>query len=170
MLWQHVVSVSKLAGELAKHEGASRTEVGLATVAGLLHDIGLMVLLENEAARYQPLWQAAVGNETALVSLEREAFGACHGELGAMILSLWGLPGEVVNAVSNSHLPPSGGDAFSELDAASRAVIAAEWLLDGHDRKQLDDLPTGLAIGEATLESWLAVAARLEAAAVGDVA
>ena len=108
VLWEHVIRVSKLARKIARLEGGSREDESLAAVAGLLHDIGLMVLLQNESARYQPIWQETGGDETALAARERETFGISHGELGAIILMLWGLPQPVVNAVAGSHAPGAG--------------------------------------------------------------
>ena len=116
--------MSKLARDIAKAEGGSRAEQNSAGTAGLLHDVGLMLLLQNEAARYQPLWRRAAGDEAQLVQLERALFGVDHGELGALVLTLWTLPGDVVLAVEQSHGHQRGVPAL-----ASRAVLAAEWLL-----------------------------------------
>ena len=120
--------VSTLAKQIAQAEGASHAEQCESAVAGLLHDIGILVLLENEPARYQPMWRSSGGDERVLAELEREAFGATHGELGALILMLWSLPDAVVKAVAHSHnvQRPNDGD----LPLTSRAVLAAEWLLD----------------------------------------
>ena len=127
VLWRHALQVSALAREIATLEGASIEEQGQAFIAGLLHDIGIMVLLENQPARYQPMWQQAAGDEQRLAVLEREAFGTTHGELGALILKLWSLPEAVVEGVRHSHseLVPKGGG----ISGPAEAVMAAEWLL-----------------------------------------
>ena len=128
VLWRHALEVSKLARDIAKAEGGSRAEQNSAGTAGLLHDVGLMVLLQNESARYQPLWRRAAGDEAQLVQLERAQFGVDHGELGALVLMLWTLPADVVLAVAHSHGHQAGVPAL-----ASRAVLAAEWLLGPSD-------------------------------------
>ena len=90
--------------------------------------------------------------------MERETFGVSHGELGAIILMLWGLPDEVVDAVGNSHVMTdiSTGPAL-KLSLASKAVIAAEWLLDGRANKRFEDLPGALHdTCEANFDLWMA--------------
>lgn len=123
VLWRHALQVSKLARGIALADGGSRTQQNSAGVAGLLHDVGLIVLLHNETARYQPLWRQAAGDEACLIELERAHYGVHHGELGALVLRLWTLPPEITDAVEHSH-------DTSELDlpCVSRAVLAGDWL------------------------------------------
>jgi HD-like signal output (HDOD) protein len=154
LLWQHTIKVSSLARQVAQLEGGSRTEQSTSSVAGLLHDIGLMMLLENEPARYQPLWQRSGGDEAELARMERDAFGVTHGELGALVLALWTLPDAVVQAVANSHMPAATG-----LSLTCRAVLAAEWLLDASGSLRPDEAATPPALGAMgteQLDLWLA--------------
>ncbi len=150
VLWQHCAQVSQLARQIAKLEGANRQIQSECAVAGLLHDIGLLVLLENEPALYQPLWLRCNGDESVLAELERDTFGITHGELGAMILKLWSLPDGIVDAVSDSHTLIYGADV--QVSLTSRAVLAAEWFLDNGSNVAT---PDSLAcIGEAKLVLW----------------
>jgi putative nucleotidyltransferase with HDIG domain len=154
LLWQHTMNVSSLARQIAQLEGGSRTEQSTSSVAGLLHDIGLMMLLENEPARYQPLWQRSGGDEAELARMERDAFGVTHGELGALVLALWTLPDAVVQAVANSHMR-----AATDLSLTCRAVLAAEWLLDASGSLRPDEAETPPALGTMgteQLDLWLA--------------
>ncbi len=149
VLWQHTLQVSSLAKQIAALEGADRTAQGEAAIAGLLHDLGIMVLLENEPAQYQPMWHKAAGDESRLAELEREAFGTTHGELGALILKLWSLPEAVIDAVAHSH-------TVDHIDAPglsvqARAVLAAEWLLASSGA----DVPEPLeSVDQGVLASW----------------
>jgi HD-like signal output (HDOD) protein len=153
LLWQHTLRVSTLAKQIAHAGGASHAEQCESAVAGLLHDIGILVLLENEPARYQPMWRSSGGDEQALAALEKEAFGATHGELGAMILMLWSLPEAVVQAVAHSHSVQRPNDEC--LPLTSRAVLAAEWLLDtGVDVEVPESL---LPLPDDTLVQWHAL-------------
>ena len=156
LLWQHSIHVSAMARQITRLESGDRNAQSQSAVAGLLHDIGLMVLLENEPARYQPLWQKSHGDEAVLATLEREAFGITHGELGAVILMLWSLPAEVVEAVAHSHAP---AEMFpcdpAELSIVSRSVLAGEWLID---RARDADVPAALqGASEDTLNRWRAI-------------
>jgi putative nucleotidyltransferase with HDIG domain len=150
VLWQHSVTVSQLARQLARLEGANHQIQSECAVAGLLHDIGLLILLENEPALYQPLWLRCNGDEFILADLERDTFGVTHGELGAMILKLWSLPDTIVNAVADSHTLVYPG--HEEMPLASRAILAAEWFLDNGVKPEA---PASLTeIGDAKLLRW----------------
>lgn len=155
-LWQHAVEVSALARQISRLERGSPAEVSHSFIAGLLHDIGLMVLLQNESARYQPLLHRSGGDESELTRMEEQAFGITHSELGALILTLWNLPAPVVDAVANSHPGPAGDAGPDEpLALTSRAVLAAEWLLDREHPQDLDELPRALsATPEASIRRW----------------
>ncbi|MEM9529876.1 MAG: HDOD domain-containing protein [Pseudomonadota bacterium] len=159
MLWRHSFSVSQLAREICRGEGGKAGEASHSFLAGLLHDIGLIVLFQNEPADYLPMWQAAQGDEDTLVDLEREAFEISHAELGSMVLTLWNLPERVVSAVAASH----AGDLAPTDCRVSRAVLAAEWLLGRDCPATLDTLPAPLAdTSAATLASWVDARSRLE--------
>ena len=141
VLWQHCARVSSLSRQIAALEGADLAVQEVCAIAGMLHDIGLLVLFENDLANYQPLWKRSAGNEAVLAELERDSYGVSHGELGALVLALWALPKEIVSAVSSSH----SWDAPAEAPVA-RAVMAAEWLLDivGAGMPHSEELPAFL--------------------------
>ena len=83
VLWKHSARVSSLARQIAAMQGANRTQQSACAVAGILHDIGLIVLLENNPSTYQHLWKECNGDEAKLAEMERAAYGLDHGELGA---------------------------------------------------------------------------------------
>ena len=168
-LWQHAVEVSSLAAQIVRIEGGSREQISHGVVAGLLHDIGLLVLLQNEASRYQPLWRDSAGDETALASRELEAFGATHGEIGALILKLWSLPSPVVNAVAHSHdSVQTSAPVAGPMDLVSRAVTAAEWLHDTRHGQAEESLPVALAdVDRQSLQRWIEARDELTPARAG---
>lgn len=140
-LWQHTIEVATLARDISRIQSADRQQSSHAYVAGLLHDVGLLVLLQNESSRYQPIWRACGGDESELSERERAEFGVTHGELGALILKLWNMPPAVVQAVANSHASESDLNARQELTLVDRSVLAAEWLLDRNHLRAADDMP-----------------------------
>jgi HD-like signal output (HDOD) protein len=76
-----------------------------AMLAALLHDIGYWVLLQECPDRLQQAVHAARVSNVSLVEAEIQAFGASHGELGAYLLGLWGLPFPIIEAVAHHHAP-----------------------------------------------------------------
>lgn len=124
-LWQHGTRVGALAKRIAKAESADNRECTDASVAGMLHDVGRLVLFVNlpeETARLHRLAQRSNAN---LFELERLEWGATHAEVGAYLLGLWGLPEPVVKAVALHHGPI---DSLDNGFSVTTAVYAANAL------------------------------------------
>lgn len=73
--------------------------------AGLLHDLGKFLLAANRCEAYARTLQHARKNKLNLCQAEKDFFGADHAELGGCLLSSWGLPQPVVEAVALHHAP-----------------------------------------------------------------
>lgn len=101
--WRHSRRVSRLAGRIAVAVGLQPEAVEEAGMAGLVHDIGHLML-----AVHQPQEHAILARRTLHagdIHAERMILGANHGEIGAYLLGLWGLPPAVVEAVALHHDP-----------------------------------------------------------------
>ena len=87
-------------------------------MAGLLRDIGSVVLLASHKEPYHALLTDARQAGKCLCQMERAAFGAAHTEVGAYLLGLWGLPTPIVEAVLWHHNPAdSTGQVFNSINA-----------------------------------------------------
>jgi HD-like signal output (HDOD) protein len=114
-LASHSHSVGAAARAIAKAEHASKAVVEEALVAGLLHDVGKLVLASSLPEQYQ---QMAETIGATPLKAERAIFGATHAEVGGCLLGLWGLPPAVVEAISLHHTPGrSQNHKFSALTA-----------------------------------------------------
>lgn len=138
-LWQHGLRVSALSRRIAADQGGSRQDINAAGVAGLLHDLGQLILLANGTDVYHAMLRNAAGDETALLEMERHHFGAGHPELGAFVLSLWSLPDAIVDAVAHHH--DFSRCCEQPASPIAKAVYWAEFLLSGrhaHSREAGD--------------------------------
>jgi len=90
-----------------------------AFLAGLLHDIGRLVLAANLPDQYRQVLHCARQLEAPLEEAETTVLGATHTEIGAYLLGLWGLPQSVVAAVSGHHDPAAfeTGEGVTALTA-----------------------------------------------------
>jgi putative nucleotidyltransferase with HDIG domain len=130
-LWVHSIAVATLAKEIAIKEGGTRSTASACEIAGLLHDLGELIFFTNVPESYYAMVRRSGGDERVLLEMELEQFGVGHPELGAHILSLWGLPEDVVQAIAYHH----GGNSQSFMDAPlpSKAVCIAESLLQSYN-------------------------------------
>jgi len=93
--------------------------------AGLLHDIGKVVLLAELPKDYRPI---LAKNSGVIAPHELEKLGCTHAQVGAYLISIWGLPVPLVRAVAFHHCPGETGETeFSSLTAvhAADAVLSA---------------------------------------------
>lgn len=75
-----------------------------AFLAGLLQDLGVLILAKRFDDKYFAVYERATTEEGAdLRSLEKETFGISHDELGAQLLEHWRLPHPLIEAVKVHH-------------------------------------------------------------------
>lgn len=115
---------SLLVARVARRIVPRSTMADDAFTAGLLHDIGKLLLMTQLPERYERVLDEARGRNRALHVVEAET-GATHADVGGYLLGLWGLPDTVVDAVAQHHAPRA--DA-SEIDLVT-VVHAANALV-----------------------------------------
>jgi len=113
-----------------------------AFTAGLVHDVGLLVLAAQEADYLGDALACSARERRPLVDVERERRGATHAELGAHLLALWGLPHPILEAVAFHHRPQAIHDPH--LDAAAAVGIATALVGEAHT----DAAPLGDAFAD----------------------
>ena len=104
-LWKHSVTTGKLAEQIARAERCETAVVGQAFTGGMLHDIGKLLLAANVPEGFKEALVKAREEKVLASEAEVSVFGASHGELGACLLSIWGLPMPIVEAVALHHHP-----------------------------------------------------------------
>jgi len=90
---------------MAEAEGVAKQMAQDCLLAGLLHDIGKLILAVNLPAEYQQMLDAVAAEPDQVDAIEQAAFGTSHGAVGAYLLGLWGLPESVVEAVAFHNHP-----------------------------------------------------------------
>ena len=96
-------------------------------MAGMLHDIGELVLASNFPGQMAEVLTTADSVDTPLAELETAAFRAGHPEIGAYLLALWGLHDAVVEATAFHHRPTvlaerSRADVITAVHVANHLV------------------------------------------------
>ncbi|MEN8189166.1 MAG: response regulator [Thermodesulfobacteriota bacterium] len=102
LLFSHCMAVGSLARKIAVAAGVEKQVADDCFIAGILHDVGKLLFLVNMAEAYDEVLNRT-GPETSLHEAEIQALQADHGVVGAYLIGLWGLPGQVVEAICFHH-------------------------------------------------------------------
>lgn len=97
-LWQHSFSTALFARAIGVGEKLPRKAQDEAFTAGILHDLGKLILAQNFPDDYTEAIARSDRHNRPLWEVEIEHFGASHAELGAYLLGLWGIGEDVVAA------------------------------------------------------------------------
>lgn len=127
VLWNHGMATGRYARTIAKDQRAETRVMEDGFTAGLLHDVGLLVLATNVPDRYTETLAVMQNEGLTEWEAERKVLGATHAEVGGYLLGVWGLSDTVVEAVAFHHDPQrSNSHAFSPLTAVHIANVLEE--------------------------------------------
>ncbi len=102
-LWDHLMGVAVVSRRLGE---ALHPKIPSYTfTAGLLHDIGKIVLGTFGEVDPEPIMELAEQEQIDLVSAEQRILGIDHAEVGARLLESWNLPAYLAEVVRWHHEP-----------------------------------------------------------------
>jgi HD-like signal output (HDOD) protein len=104
-LFNHSLAVSMYANTIIKNENLDQGLINNSMMAGLLHDLGKLILATNFEKPYRQVLAEAQGTGKNLLALEYETFGTSHAEIGAYLMGLWRLENSIIEAIAFHHLP-----------------------------------------------------------------
>ncbi|MEJ5358203.1 MAG: HDOD domain-containing protein [Desulfobacterales bacterium] len=113
LLWDH--SLGCAVGAKAIGTAMRRDNLEELFVAGLLHDIGKIVLLAKFPAESEEV-AARVAAGAAILEAEEAVLGCTHAEIGRRLAEHWNLPSPLVRAIE-SHHPPFAAEPPEEFSA-----------------------------------------------------
>jgi putative nucleotidyltransferase with HDIG domain len=122
-LWEHSISTAALAKSIVREEEASTGIAEDAFTAGLLHDIGKLMLACRLTERHTEAMTLARMKAIPLWVAEQQVLSVSHAEIGAYLLGLWGLPDTIVEAAAYHHHP---SDCPNNTFCALTALHAAD--------------------------------------------
>jgi HD-like signal output (HDOD) protein len=123
-IWRHSMSTGSYAKAIAARETDNLTTLADSFTAGLLHDVGRLMLAIHFRSDFSEVLRMAAAGHVPIWCAELIIFGTTHAEVGAYLLALWGLPDAVVNGVAWHHRPgESGLRTFEPLTAVHVADV-----------------------------------------------
>ncbi len=133
--WRHSIYTAVIARLLAKHCHVLHPE--RVFVAGLMHDIGSLIIYNRVPEIAKVLVVSAKGDEDILQRCEDQALGFNHAELGGMLLESWNLPPSIREAICYHHQPGESRQALLEASI----VHIAEALANHQDLGAFSAMP-----------------------------
>jgi len=114
-LMNHSLAVAIGAEQLAKALNISAPQFTF--TAGLLHDVGKIILGTFVAVDVAPIVKLAFEEQISFEKAEEAILGIDHAEVGAALLEAWHIPEPIVDAVRYHHSPDDykGGDNVVDL-------------------------------------------------------
>lgn len=104
LLWQHSLNTAFFCRAICQDESLA-ANMDDSLNAGLLHDVGKIVLLHTLPNEFNAVVTEARRKNSGLAAAEKKFLGVTHAELGAYLLGLWGFHNELVLAVAGHHSP-----------------------------------------------------------------
>ena len=143
-LLDHSFTVGEWAKFIAQAENADQKIIDYATLAGMLHDVGKLILASKIPDEYETSLSLSAREGISIFEAEREVFGATHAEVGAYLLGLWGFDNCIVEALVFHHNPAKvPAKEFTVLTAVHVADI-----LENETRSNNDSHETILQVNK----------------------
>jgi putative nucleotidyltransferase with HDIG domain len=114
--WRHALGTAFVSQHFAQRLAMLNPEK--LYLAGLLHDIGILVNALLYKEEFQRALELAQDTETPLEEVEQEVLGFSHCDSGRVLAEIWRLPADVTGAIEHHHHPSNQG-----ADAEVTAVI-----------------------------------------------
>jgi HD-like signal output (HDOD) protein len=147
--WSHSFSAASVCKELG-----SKLKLKLQGedfIAGLLHDIGKLVLCRQLGDKYAKLYRKANGDQGRVLILEKEELGLTHADAGAALCAKWNLPKTLSDSIWFHH-PAEEIKLAAAKDPQLAAVVRVANLALHDNLTAPDDSADSMACSDA--EAW----------------
>lgn len=125
-LWKHAFTCNKILSFIFESFLCKKLPE-VATSAGLLHNIGIVLLLSKYKDKYLKCFKSAEKEGLDVSEIEMETFGVTHQETGGYLLKWWELPFPIVEAALYHHNPFCESIVNKELLLAVHIAEQYSW-------------------------------------------
>ena len=101
--WRHALGTALVSQHLAQRVGIPNVEKFY--LAGLLHDIGILVNTLLFRAEFQQVLKLAEASEVSLYEVEEKSLGFTHCDSGRILADIWKLPADIAKTIEFHHGP-----------------------------------------------------------------
>ncbi len=153
--WKHCMAVAVMSKKFAEKLKVDRRMLEEYFIAGLLHDIGEIVIVELFPDKLDQILDKVAAGGTSEVA-EREILGATHSEIGAALGRHWKISENLILVIEEHHDPSIAGDAAQIVAVVYAANIFCNQngfgMPGAHVEPPAPEIMAKLAIDEATVQ------------------
>jgi len=127
VFWRHALATALVSQKLSEEFAASAHEN--IYIAGLLHDIGILINALLFPEDFHEVVKQAVTKQSSILSVEERVLGFTHAESGRLLADAWKLPLEVSEAIEFHHAPDRqtpDGEAARIVHVADQLCLSSE--------------------------------------------
>ena len=155
--WNHSQQTAVVARRIASVVGISESSC---YVAGLLHDIGLLLMFHTEPKKMEAVLEFSLDESVSLLEAEVELLGVSHPDLGGHLAATWNLPTSLSRPIKHHHAPwqltleedPQDECAITTCVALANEICGdLESADEPHESKVLHFAQQHLSIGDVNL-------------------
>lgn len=130
--WQHSIATAVCASLIAKRVDINPES---AFMAGLLHDIGRLVLVTGFSDQYQTAIEYRTKHDCTMLEAEHEILSCDHAAVGFALTEHWRFPPAILMAVAGHHMPDKqwSGGLTNLVHVADAMVHALDFSADEND-------------------------------------
>jgi len=142
-IWLHLIETAVNAKNIALE--LKQREPEEAFVAGILHDLGIIIMLLHFKDEYVEIAEKVKEKKQSIVDLEREKFNFTHCDIGAEMVEAWKLPPRLVYVIQNHHT--TNAPRIVEDDARLNDIIMmADRLTSGPFDESFPDIEENIKL------------------------
>jgi len=120
--WRHSFATSIVSRAIALADGLPDAETQ--SLAGLLHDVGKVVLFQYFVKEYLKVIELMEAKQIPFITAEHALYSIDHAQVGEMLATRWGFPANITAAIAHHHNPEAAGDLadFVSITATGNAI------------------------------------------------
>ena len=154
--WRHVLGTGVTAKLIARKIGVGKNFLEDYFLAGLMHDMGKIVLNRLNPVGYKKVITVCAEKGVDLQLVESRVFGINHGEIGSLLAEKWGLQSSLREAMAFHHTP----DLASE---ENRKLVLAVYIANAFTKVHQVGFGGNTYVQELGDEGWSALGMTPEA-------
>lgn len=156
-LYQHSVLVGNISRAIAAE--VSNKMVDSASMAGLLHDVGKIIFIRNYFDEYKKCYNESEVSRRPIWEIEKSLIGLTHADAGGYLMSIWGIPAEIVQAIVFHHQSPEATNEITLCTIVQTSNVLYHKILaeKAEDQEKIDyytECLANLNLSPEHLQQW----------------